>query len=75
MMVIGIEMLVHASIRNNTNIPGLPVIPFAVVDVVSLAIQDIKRRFIDVTMVMGFCPWGQHHQMSVYCLGRVVFRS
>ena len=45
-------MLVHAVVVHDRDVAGLPVVADAVVDLVALAVEDVERRFVDVTVLL-----------------------
>ena len=50
--VVRIEVLVHAIVVNHSNVTSLPVIANAIVNFIARAIQNVKRRFVDVAVFL-----------------------
>jgi len=47
------EVLVHAVVVDHRNVPCLPVVPDPVVDLVTLAVENVERRLVDVSVFLG----------------------
>src|SRR5262249_21329897 len=70
----GVEMLVHAVVMNNRDITGLPIVANAVVDFVARAIENIERRLVYVSVLLGLATRRILLEMNVKRLGAPVLR-
>ncbi len=68
----GIEVLVNAIVVHNRDIPGLPVIPDIVVNLVSLAVEDVERSFVHMAVLLASAAWPVFFQMQVKQLADAV---
>src|SRR4029077_19555093 len=70
----GIEMLMYAIVMNDGDVPGLPIVADAVVDLITRPVKNVERRLVDVAVLLGLAAWRVLLQVNVKRLGAPVLR-
>src|SRR5262252_9988292 len=70
----GVEMLVHAVVMDDRDVAGLPIVTNAVMDFVARSIENIERRLIHMSVLLGLAAGGILLEMKVKRLGAPVLR-
>ena len=55
----------HAVVVDDGDVAGFPVVTYAVVNFIAVAVKNIKPRFVDVTMLLRFSAEGILFKMDM----------
>src|SRR5262249_104165 len=70
----GVEVLVNAVVMDDRDVARLPVVPNAVVNFVAGTIENVKCRFVDVSVLLSLAAGGIFLEMNVQRLRPPVLR-
>src|SRR5437667_1826477 len=69
---VGVVVLVHRVVGNHGHVAGLPLVADAVVDLESVAVQDVEDRFVHVEVHLRAATWSVLFEVQVERLPEVV---
>src|SRR5712692_7688941 len=67
-------MLVYAIIVDDGDVTRFPVVAYSIVDLITRAVQKVKRGFVDMAVLLRLGAGGIFFQMDMESLGNTVFR-
>jgi hypothetical protein len=68
MIGVGIEMLMHAPILHYGGVAGLPIDARAIVDVITLPLENVKDRAVDVSVLLSVTARCEHIDVRLNAL-------